>query len=119
MPNRFIYVLLGEKKDLSRWLLLFRKPSGELVIHITDLCQPGRISSLEQCMCPLEYFSSVTNGGAVQITTSTGYFLARPIDETLHIEFRGLDESAPNRVVVDLDEVRARLDLLRKEPVAS
>lgn len=110
MPNRNIYVLEGGAQDLSRWLRISRRENGDLVLHLTDLCQPGCVSTVQQVVCPSAFFAGVLTGGTVQLSAESGYVLLRPNGEELLVEFRGDGDPAPTKVVVGLADVRERLD---------
>ncbi|RYG49184.1 hypothetical protein EON79_02235 [bacterium] len=90
MAKGTIYVLDGERADLSRWLRASRR-GGEAVLFLTDLCIPGRLSSLRQVVLPVDAVLDAAKGGDTQMNLGGGYVVLNGNEESgrLKIEFRG------------------------------
>jgi hypothetical protein len=112
--SNLIYIHSGGEYDRARWLDLSRRPDGQLVFHLQDLCHPGRLSPLKQVACPFDFVDLALDCGTLQVTTIGGYMLIRPSGDHLSVEFRGTDDVGTHKVTVLREEVRARVAQLAK-----
>lgn len=117
MPNRFIYAFQAGGHDRSRWLTVTEKKNGDCVLHLQDLCMPGRVSVLSNVICPAEFLRSTVEGSALQITTGTGFLLLRQMGDLMNIEFRGLDDVVITKASVKTEELRARVKEILDKPL--
>lgn len=88
MPKGTIYVLDGERPDLSRWLRASRK-GNDATLLLTDLCIPGRLSSLRQVILPADAVLDAAKGGDTQMNLGGGYVVLNGDGTKVKIEFRG------------------------------
>ncbi len=112
MSNTRIYVQQENGIDLTRWLTFSRRGDGTCILHLTDLCLPGRVSKLTSVIVPINYLHTSLRGSAVQLTLSTGYFGLRRVDGMLVVEFRSKDDSHGVKVEVSAAEFDQRLRCL-------
>ncbi|MEZ0327333.1 MAG: hypothetical protein ACAH95_15655 [Fimbriimonas sp.] len=119
MANNFIYVIEGGAHDYSRWLNISLRPRGIAMLHLSDLCHPGMLSNLTTAACDLDVLQTSLATGAMQITLSNGYLLAKRVDGLLEIEFKGHDDTSPCRVTLKVDEVEKRLEELKNQLAAA
>jgi hypothetical protein len=115
MASNYIYVLEDNAYDYSRWLHITLRPENGCVLHLTDLCYPGRISSLGQVPCELLALRNAVDRGALQITLPRGYLLLRRDEEVVHIEFRSYDDEDACRVILRASDLQARVAALEEQ----
>ena len=92
MNSKKIYVWSNGAHDISRWVTVAHRGSGNCVFQLSDLCQPGLISRLNYVSCPTEYLSLVGKQEIVQITLANGFLVIQRIEDAINLEFRGRDE---------------------------
>jgi hypothetical protein len=110
-----IYIITDGTKDLSRWLEITCHGDSHVTLQLSELCQPGRPSSLKSATCPLPLLRRVTDlGGTVQITTSGGYLLVWAEGNLFNMDFRGHDDAQHTRCALNRDEVSERLTVAEK-----
>ncbi len=117
VPN-LIYIHSGGHYDRARWLAVETRGDGQAVLHLQDLCHPGRLSQLKTVTCPADFLAVALDRGTLQIATGTGYLLLRTLGEHVQLEFRGLDDVGTNKVTVLRDDLRARIETIRARPAA-
>ena len=115
MPNKFIYVLENGSPDLSRWLHMSLRPEGACMLHLSDLCHPGRLSALTNVPCELSALKDAVERGALQITLPKGYLLLRRDEDVVHLEFRSEEDAGTVRVTLSAADVQARVNDLLEE----
>jgi len=115
VPNKNIFVYLNGEYDLSRWLTLSLRGSGICVVQLTDLCQPGRPSSLTSFTCPLAYLRSTVQKGVYQTTTGLGYAQLRSVGKVVQLEFKGFEDASATKVDLLAEDLAARLLSLEEE----
>lgn len=68
------------------------------MLHLADLCQPGKLSKLSSIQCPTAYVkNAVERGGSLQLTLAGGYVLIQRLDERVILEFRGREDHATTK----------------------
>ena len=119
VPNHLIYVQESGLSDFSRWLAVSLRGEGTAVLHLSDLCHPGRQTSIGNATTDLTLLREVLDSGALQLTTPRGYVLIGREGGHLAVEFKGHDDTGPTRVLVSVEDVRNRLDHLAEQSTAS
>jgi hypothetical protein len=110
MAIRPIYAWNEGEYDHSRWLELTVLASGSVEFVLSELCQPGCASALPSICLSRQIVESALRNGAVQVSTSTGYFLLRRRDEIMVVEFRGVHDSGPCKASVLVNDLLPRLE---------
>ncbi len=117
VPNSFIYVSENGAYDYARWLHISRRVEEQCILHLGDLCHPGRLSSLTTAASSLDDLRSLLRNGLLQITLGKGYVLMRVQDEDVHVEFRGHDDGAACRIGIKVEDLAKRIDTLAQQAV--
>jgi hypothetical protein len=115
MPGKYIYVIENGAPDYSRWLHITLRADRACMVHLSDLCHPGKLSSLTTIATDLDSLRSCGEHGAMQITLPMGYCVMRRDDNLIQIEFRGHDDDAPCRVAVGAEAFLKRIDELDRQ----
>ncbi|CAN5428842.1 hypothetical protein BH11ARM2_BH11ARM2_08690 [soil metagenome] len=98
----------GGSADLSRWLRAARR-GEDCVLYLTDLCIPGRLSSLRQVTLPLSAVTDALDGGDAQINLGGAFVALKGQGESVRIEFRGEGDVYPTVAEVPTSELRSAL----------
>ena len=109
MASKLAYVLEQGEVDLSRWLQISGRQNGMCMLHLSELCQPGRLSSLGNVMCDRDSLRAAAEGGTLQLTLRKGYVLIRRGESLLTVEFKSHDDATFTKVSLNPDDVLARL----------
>jgi hypothetical protein len=83
-----------------------------VLFELTDLCLPGRVSSLAQIALDRSAVNNLLRNGAIQATYGRGYVLLRSTDDLLTIEFRGAEDKHTCKVTLLMSDIAARLETL-------
>jgi len=114
VPNTPIYIWIDGQYDLTRWLSLSRRGDGTCVMHLSDLCHPGKLSRLASVSFPMDYLKTAVAYGSLQITLATGFLLLRRSGSLLHLEFKSLEDLAPIKADIRIEDLNLRIDALEK-----
>lgn len=119
VPSNHIYIWNDEGYDHSRWITIAHRGTESCVLHLTDICQPGKVSRLASVNCPQQYLQSVISaGGSLQLTLSTGFLLIQCHEDVVNIEFRGTDELSSIKASFKLADFEAALSAKRQVVLA-
>lgn len=115
MANDNVYVWDEGHYDHARWLRISHRVEDMCMLHLTDLCHPGKVTSRGNVPCSLAALEDAVERGALQLTQPMGYVVLRRQDDLVEMEFKGRDDQQETSVNFKAQDLIDRIEAIKSQ----